>query len=415
MATTTRRSLPPLERIIRPTGTAGAARLHELARMLERVGMSCELETPGGEVISAGSGTPAFRAIFKDEEALRTPFTEFSLGRAYVDGHIDVEGDFLAMLDMRDAVGFGAALGQKLRFAYDLFLQAPTKVNDRAIHEHYTLGDDFYLTFIDKRYRFYSHCLFHSEDEALEDAAEHKLESMWNALRLEPGMRLLDIGGGWGGVTEYCGARGVHVTSLTLVEDSANYIRRLIQEKDLPGEVVVGDVLNFRAREPFDHAVMYGVIEHVPNYRRYTQRVWDALKPGGRVYMDASAVKEKFAISPFTRHYTWPGQHSFLAVQDLAEELIFNGFELVEVKRETRDYELTIAEWARRLDAAHDYIASGWGEEVWRAFRVFLWGGKHAFQTNRLQAYHVVGERRHDPGPRPGAVRRFGHYVASLR
>ncbi len=68
---------------------------------------------------------------------------------------------------------------------------------------------------MDAKYRFYSQCLFRTDDETLEQAAEHKLESMWNGLQLEPGMRLLDIGGGWGGVHEYCGPRGVDVTSLT--------------------------------------------------------------------------------------------------------------------------------------------------------------------------------------------------------
>ena len=332
-----------------------------------------------------------------------------------MNGAIDFDGDFRSMLAIRGHIPFGTTLHQKLRFAYDLLLRSPTTANKRAIADHYELGNDFYLSFIDRRFRFYSHCLFHADDESLEDAAEHKLESMWHALELQPGMRLLDVGGGWGGVAEYCSPRGVHVTALTLVKDSQAYIERLIAERALSADVRLQDVLDFETDEPYDHTVIYGVIEHLPNYARLFSRLWQATKPGGRVYFDASAVKEKFAISPVTRKYTWSGHHSFLSLQDAIRELLFNGFEVVEVVRETRDYELTITRWAERLEAAREDIVRGWGEDVYRAFRIFLWGGSHAFGTNRLQAYHVVAERRRDPGPRPGAGRRVAGLLASLR
>jgi cyclopropane-fatty-acyl-phospholipid synthase len=383
--------------------------------MLARAHVDCELVAPDGTIIQVGNNPAEFTVILRSRRALRMPLTEYALGTAYIDGDLDVEGDFRAVFAVRDAVVFGTTARQILRLAYELFLRSPTVANQRAIHQHYSLGDDFYLTFIDRRYRFYSHCIFQSDDELLEDAAEHKLERMWQALRLESGMRLLDIGGGWGGVTEYCGIQGVDVTALTLVEDSVEYIRRLIRTKGLPGQVVRGDILDFRPAEPFDHAVIYGVIEHVPNYGRFCRRVWDALKPGGRLYLDASATKEKFAISPITRKYTWPGHHSFLSLQDITRELLLHGFEIVEVRRETRDYELTITRWAERFDAAKEDIVARWGEKVYRAFRIFLWGGSHAFATNRLQAYHVVSERRPDPGPRPGVPRRVAGFVASLK
>ena len=386
-----------------------------LVGLLEAVGASCELVLPDGRRIALGTTPPAFRVTFRNEAALKLPMTELALGRGYVEGDIDLEGDVFAVFDLRDKLRHGVALGQKLRFAYELFLRTPTWVNHRAIDYHYTFGDDFYLSFIDTRYRFYSHCVFHSDEESLEQAAEHKLESMWESLHLAAGMRLLDIGGGWGGVTEYCGSRGVHVTSLTLTQESASYIRTLIRDKNLPGEVLVEDVLAHRPKERYDHAVIYGVIEHIPNYRLFCQRIWDVLEPGGRLYLDASATKEKFAMSPFTRQYIWRGTHTFLALQDMIEELLFHGFEVVGLRRETHDYELTIRHWAERLDAAHAEIAERWGESQYRAFRIFLWAGSHAFKTNRLQAYHLVAERRADPGPRPGNIRRLGHFVAALR
>jgi cyclopropane-fatty-acyl-phospholipid synthase len=175
-------------------------------------------------------------------------------------------------------------------------------------------------------------------------------------------------------VTQYCGERGVHVTSLTLVQDSADYIRNLIQKSNLPGEVLIQDILDYRPSRPYDHAVIYGVIEHIPNYRLFCRQVWDSLAMGGRLYLDASATIENFDMSAFTRRHIWHGIHTFLSLQNITEELLFHGFEIIDVQRETHDYELTIRHWAERLDAHHEQIAARWGEARWRAFRLLLMG-----------------------------------------
>ncbi|HEY0166411.1 MAG TPA: class I SAM-dependent methyltransferase [Jatrophihabitans sp.] len=387
----------------------------KLIGVLERLNTAGSVECFDGTRRLVGGPDPVWHVRFRTEAAQSLPLNEFALGQAYIAGEIDLDGDLAALLDVRSELRKGITVPDAAAFAYRLMLRSPTKVNAASIAKHYTLGDDFYLNFIDRRYRYYSHCLFHHERETLEEAAEHKLESMWNALELKPGMRLLDIGGGWGGTTQYCGDRGVEVTSLTLVEESAAYIRRLIGDRGIPGRVIVQDLLDHRPAEPYDHAVIYGVIEHIPNYRTFCDRVWSALKPGGRLYLDASATKQKFAMSPFSRQFTWPGHHTFLSLQDMTRELLWHGFEIVEVKRETYDYELTIQHWADRFEASHDFVARRWGEEVYRAFRMFLRGGQHAFRTNRLQAYHLVAERREDPGPRPGALMRAADFIGSLR
>ncbi|HEX7183050.1 MAG TPA: class I SAM-dependent methyltransferase [Thermoanaerobaculia bacterium] len=385
-----------------------------LRRLLEESGVACEVRLPSGEEIRCGSGPAAFRVVLHSDRALRRGLDEMSLGQAYVEGEMDIEGDLWSVLELRDRLQDRLRAGPLLRFLAQLFLLAPTRVNKKSIADHYSFGDDFYHSFIDTRYHFYSHCLFHSGDETLEEAAEHKLETMFRALELKPGMRLLDIGGGWGGVIRYCGPRGVHVTSLTLAEDSHRYISDVLAATGLPGEVRFQDFLEHRPERPYDAVVIYGVIEHIPNYRHFCARAWDCLAPGGRLYMDASASKEKYSMSAFTRRYIWHGTHTFLSLQDMAQELLWHGFEIEEVKRETRDYELTIRHWAERLDAARDFVVGRWGEQVYRAFRVYLWGGCHAFHTDRLQAYHLVARRRPEPGPRPGLARRVRSFVRGL-
>lgn len=387
-----------------------------LAALVNQLEIPGEVQFPDGSVVKVGrsSEPPLYRLIFRTKAALRTPMTELRVGRAFVAGDIDVEGDLGVLFGAREKLKEKVPLRQKLQFIWD-FVRSTTAMNRKAIGEHYNRGDDFYLAFIDKRYRFYSHGIFHSPDETIEEASEHKLESMYNGLGLKPGMRLLDIGGGWGGVTQYCGARGVHVTTLTIAQDSANYIRRLIQENRLPGEVLLQDFLEHHPAKPYDHAVMFGVIEHIPNYRRFARNIWKALKPGGRIYLDGSAAVEKFAVSAFTRQYIWRGTHTFMTLQDVMAEMLYHGFEIVGVSRETQDYGWTMLEWAKRLDEAKAEIVAGWGEETYRVFRLFLSGGAHAFETNSLQAYHLIAERTASPGPRPSMLQRTVQFVRNLR
>ncbi|KAJ5363024.1 hypothetical protein N7541_003868 [Penicillium brevicompactum] len=385
-----------------------------VAALLAGLDTPGEIQLPDGSVVAVGAGDPVYRVIFRSEHALRTPMTEYGIGQAYLDGEIQVQGDFGALFNARRTLQDKVPIRQKLQFVYD-FLRDSTRMHAKAVGDHYNLGDDFYLTFLDKRFRFYSQGLFNAPDDTIEQASERKMETMFAALDLKPGMRLLDIGGGWGGVTQYCGERGVHVTTLTLTAGSARFIQRILEENNYAGQVFLQDFLTHTPKEPYDHVVNLGVIEHIPNYRKFASKMWEVLKPGGRMYLDASAAVEKFAVSSFTRNYIWRGTHTFMTLQDVLAEFLYHGFSVLGVANETRDYELTMLEWAKRFDAAKDDIIAGWGVQNYRVFRLFLWGGTHAFKTNALQAYHVVAERTSSPGPRPSIPRRFRQFVANLR
>jgi cyclopropane-fatty-acyl-phospholipid synthase len=179
--------------------------------------------------------------------------------------------------------------------------------------------------------------------------------------------------------------------------------------------VILQDFLEHRPAQAYDAIVIYGVIEHIPTYGRFWARAWECLKPGGLLFLDASASKEKYDMSAFTRRYIWHGTHTFLALQDLLQEALWHGWEVVGVRQETRDYELTMRHWAERFDAARDFIVERWGEQVYRAFRLYLWGGCHAFHVDQLQAYSLVARRREEPGLRPGVGRRVRNFVRGLR
>ncbi|KAG6085738.1 hypothetical protein E4U16_002112 [Claviceps sp. LM84 group G4] len=377
-----------------------------LGRMLFLLDVPGVVELPDGTIFPTGSGDPAFRVIFRSKRALRTPMTEMSVGRAFLNGDIDVEGDLSTLFDARNKLRDKVPLRQKLRYVWDN-LWTTRRANFRLIRSHYGRDDSFYLSFLDKRYRLYSHALFKSPTDSLEDAAENKLGAIFSQLGLQEGTHILDIGGGWGGVAQYCASRGVRVTTITLAENGADYIRNLIIENDLLAEVRLEDFFDHEPAELYDHAVSLSSIEHMPDYRRFARKAWDLLKPGGRLYLDSSAAVEKYDVSAFARDYIWRGTHTYMTVQDVVAELLYHGFELLRIEGETKNYHLTMLEWARRLEEAKDAIIAGWGEETYRLFRLMLWGGQHSFKVNALQAYHLVVQKTNSRGPRPSSLRRF--------
>jgi cyclopropane-fatty-acyl-phospholipid synthase len=131
------------------------------------------------------------------------------------------------------------------------------------------------------------------------------------------------------------------------------------------------------------------------------------------IYIDGSATKERHGLAQFTGRYIWQGAHSCMCLQDTIQEALYHGFQVVEVKEESHDYELTMLHWAQRLDRSREKIVSAWGEELYR-FRLFLWGGVLAFRTGHLQAYHLVARRGAGPGPRPGLARRLKSFVKQI-
>ena len=399
---------------LEPTSVPVPRHLRPLLQLLERSTVPCEVVLPSGESVRFGGHTPAFRLRLASDRAFSRGLDELAVAKAYVEGEFDFELDMARAMDVRTQLVDKLPLGLLARLWIARLMRPIARENKFAIESHYTLGDDFYLSFIDKRWRFYSHGIFHNEHESIEESSEHKLERMYAALELKPGMRLLDIGAGWGGVEEYCGERGVRVTGLTIAPDSYKFVSRLIEERQLPAEVRLEDFLAHSPAEPYDAVVIYGVIEHIPNYRMFVSKVWDCLRPGGRLYVDASASREKYAVSSFSRSYVWPGTHTFLCLQDLVRELLYHGMDLLEVKNESRDYELTMRQWAERFDAQRAKIVERWGEKIYRAFRLYLWGGTRSFNQDLIQAYSLVAQRRDSPGPRPGAFRRGFNGIKSM-
>ena len=351
------------------------------------------LKLAGGPEHVFGGAVPRFTLVLKDRTALAALSTLdlMHVGEAYLAGKLDIEGDFLGILSLRRFFRDRHPLLWAWKFVRPLMF-GQVESDARWISEHYDEDPDFFLHFLDRDYRCYSQGVFTNDDEPLEVGIRRKLEFALESTGLKEGDRVLDVGGGWGAWTQFAGERGIRVTSLTISRASERFINQMIGEKRLPCRVVREHLFEHQPAEKYDAIVNLGVTEHLPDYGRTLQRYAELLKPGGRVCLDASASRRKYAVSAFFEKHIFPGNGSPVCIHDYLEHVARSPFSVSVVHNDTHNYELTTRHWARNLDAHRDEIVARWGLAQYRRFQIYLWGCVDGFRRDVVQAYRWVLE-----------------------
>jgi cyclopropane-fatty-acyl-phospholipid synthase len=358
-----------------------------------QVKIPLEIRLWGGYTYRFGEDEPTVKVLVKDRkglEALRR-LDELRICEAYMNGSLDVMGDMMGFVSLRRMLSDSHPLSYLWQRIAPWFIgRIPT--DQRAIAAHYDFANEFYLQFLDPT-RCYSQAVFERDDEALETAQRRKLDFAIDACRLKPGDRVLDVGGGWGSFTEYAGQRGIQVTSLTISRQSEAFLADLIQRRQLPCRVLNQDFLAHSPPEPYDAMVILGVMEHLPDYPAVLRQFQRLLKPGGRIYLDASAFREKYAKPTFIARYIFPADHAYFCLHDFLTAAAKTPMDVLAVHNDRHSYFLTCKAWAENLEAARDDIIRRWGEALYRRFRLYLWGSAYAFLSHGMEAFRVVLER----------------------
>lgn len=362
-------------------------------KLADRAGTPFEIRLWGDRAYRFGEGEPAVEIRVRDRQGLNAlrRLDELRICEAYMAGSLDVVGDMLRFVSLRGTLRDHHPLDALWRRVAPWVMGRFT-TNRRAIAAHYEFDNDFYLRFLDPT-RCYSQAVFERDDEALETAQRRKLDYAIEACRLKPGERVLDVGSGWGTFTEHAGRRGIQVTGLTLSRQSERFQTDLIRRFQLPARVLYEDFLRHDVAEPYDAIVILGVMEHLPDYAAVLRRFQRLLKPGGRVYLDASAFREKYAKPTFVSRYVFPGDHCYFCLHEFLAALAATPLEALAVHNDRHSYYLTCKAWAENLDAAREEIIQRWGEALYRRFRLYLWGSAYAFLNRGMEAYRVVLER----------------------
>jgi cyclopropane-fatty-acyl-phospholipid synthase len=369
----------------------GDERLRGFARQLERVGANLTVQSPSGEVFRCGLEPDRAVVTFRCEAAV-VPIAKqdhVALAEAYLRGDIDIEGDLVEAMKATEMVSLEQTRFARLRLAADLWIRNGLRYERQAMEFHYDRPPEFFLPWLG-RWRCYSHGIFERDDDLLDDAMARKMQRAIDHLGLRAGMDVLDMGGGWGCFVEYAGLQGIRVHAITVSEVQRRFVEALIGENGLPCSVERVSFRSYRPPTRFDGAVFMGTFEHFPEYERAARLLRGLLKPGARVWADFCAQRKDFTLGRFMKKYLWPGPTRYVNPYRLVEAFVRNGFNVHELRDDTRSYELTTERWGDLLEANRRDLAERFGEQAVRAFLLFLRGSTLFLARNRTQAYHLV-------------------------
>ena len=377
----------------------------------------------GGVVQATSEDAPTFfvRRPSALSHFLRAPDT-LGLGRAYVDGSLevdDLDAGFIVIdeweppeLSVKDKLGLGlgvvvAALpgGIPKRPSLELILQGERHSLQRdaaAIRYHYDVGNEFFALFLDESMT-YSCAVYSKGAQTLEDAQLAKLDLIASKLALEPGMRLLDVGCGWGSFAIHAAKNyGVTVTGVTLSPAQAELAREKVAQAGLSEQVEIR-VADYRELPggSFDAIASIGMSEHVGESQidNYAKSLFGLLRPGGVLLNHAIAALDPEYDSlddEFSMRYVFPdGEALPLSRVQLAVERA--GFHVNHIEGFREDYARTLREWTKRLDENLERAEQLAGVERMRVWRLYLRAARHGFDTS-ITAVYQVRARKPVPG-----------------
>jgi cyclopropane-fatty-acyl-phospholipid synthase len=324
---------------------------------------------------------------------------ELGFGEAYMDGWWECEA-----IDQLIARIFLADLPAQLRGNWKLALHAlqsrlfNLQSRRRAFEvgeQHYDLGNDLYEAMLDKRLNYT--CGYWKDADNLDDAQEAKLELVCRKIGLEPGMRVLELGCGWGSFAKY--AAEVHGAEVTGVTVSKEQVKLGMERcKGLPVELRLQDYRDVSGT--YDRVISIGVMEHVgyKNYRTYMEVTDRTLKEGGIAFFHTiGANRSTTGANGWTTKYIFPnGMLPSMAQLTKAMEGLF----IVEDWHNIGPhYDPTLMAWHANFEAAWPELKKNYDERFYRMWRYYLLSSAGGFRARAQQLWQVVMTRPGTPQP----------------
>ena len=359
------------------------------------------LHTAGIEV---GGDRPQDIAVHDDRFWARVlADRELGLGESYQEGWWDANqlDEFIAevqALDLRSLVRSRPALTLRILKAQARNRQTVRRARRNA-GAHYNIGNDLYERMLDDR-MIYS-CGYWRRAADLNEAQEHKLDLICRKLRLEPGMRLLDIGCGWGGFARFAAAEyGAVVTGVTPAREQARLAQQVCA--DLPVDIRECDYRDVRGR--FDRIVSIGMMEHVGprNLKTFFRCCDDLLADDGMMlHHTIGSLVTKNHTDPWFDKYIFPGGvvPSLAQISSATEK----DWVIEDVHNFGPYYDRTLMAWHRNVTAAWDDLPAYDGR-FRRTWDYYLLSSAGSFRARALQLWQIVftrSRRRSDAYHRP--------------
>jgi cyclopropane-fatty-acyl-phospholipid synthase len=352
------------------------------------------------------------------------------LARAYVSGHLDVEGDmYAALARMLHAQRIDLDLAERLRVlrqlggARVLLPRVPpppqeVRVNRRwlsgrrhskdrdasAISHHYDVSNTFYEWVLGPSMAYTCAC-YPTPDATLEQAQAYKFDLVARKLALRPGMRLLDVGCGWGSMVMHAAREyGVQALGVTLSEEQASWAQRAIKEAGLSSLAEVRH-LDYRdvTETGFDAVSSIGLTEHIGKAQLpgYFSFLYGKLRPQGRLLNHCitrtDSTEPARRPDGFIYRYVFP-DGELEAPGHLMTLMHDAGFEVRQDENLREHYAKTLAGWCANLDENWDRAVAEVGEGTARVWRLYMAGSRLGFERNQIQLHQLLGVRLDDKG-----------------
>jgi cyclopropane-fatty-acyl-phospholipid synthase len=348
---------------------------------------------------------------------LATAPGSLGLARAYVSGEIEVEGDLYELLAaMADLTINDLGRAERIRLARRMIPiwlrhhQPPpaleyrppgrlhSKLRDsKAISHHYDVSNRFYEWVLGPSMA-YTCAVYPTASSTLEEAQTAKHELVAQKLALEPGMRLLDVGCGWGGMVMHAAAEhGVKALGVTLSRNQAEWAQAEIERRGLGGLAEVRHCDYRDAPESqFDAISSIGLTEHIgrANLRDYFASLHTRLRPEGRLLNHCITQPRTPAkrLDPFIARYVFPdGQLE--AVGLIISEMNDAGFEVRHEENLREHYALTLHAWGRNLAEHWDEAVAEVGIGRARVWRLYMAACALGFERDNIQLHQMLGVR----------------------
>lgn len=293
-------------------------------------------------------------------------------------------------------------MANRTRFHLRRFIQrnAP-QVSRKNVAHHYDLSDALYASFLDEDMQ-YSCAYFSDPDMTLEQAQAAKKAHIAAKLQLEPGMHVLDIGCGWGGMAlTLARDYDCDVTGITLSENQLGTATKRADAAGMLGKVQfrLEDYRNTRGS--FDRIVSVGMLEHVgvPNFDTYFGRVAELLDPEGIALIHSIGRSDPpMAHSSWINKYIFPGGY-VPSLSELAPAMERSGLWQTDIEIWRLHYAKTIRHWRERFDANIEEIQMTYDERFVRMFKYYLTVCILAFEHQKQAVYHFQLAHKSDRVP----------------
>jgi cyclopropane-fatty-acyl-phospholipid synthase len=342
--------------------------------------------------------------------------SQLGLARAYVSGDLEIIGDaYEAMRRLYPIDLTRLTVAEKARVAgtlapYALSRPAPPAQERRlhgrrhsksrdadAIHHHYDVSNRFYRWVLGPSMA-YTCAVFPTADASLEVAQEEKFDLVCRKLGLQPGMRLLDVGCGWGGMVLHAVKNyGVTAIGVTLSEQQAQWGQDAIEREGIAdrAQIRFSDYRDV-PETGFDAVSSIGLTEHIgrENYPSYFGFLFNKIKPEGRMLNHTitrpNDLEPTHYRTSFINRYVFPdGElsgpgHIMSAMNDA-------GFEIRHEENLREHYALTLKHWCENLDDHWDEAVAEAGLGTARVWRLYMAASRLGFDINLIQLHQTLG------------------------